>query len=253
MSIPTVGPMPPHPLRDDPNFADVAAVWVEYLATIFTPDLNAFGPALVDAAADANYFSVSTTAVTIGTGAKTFAVSTGKRYAAGTDVKIVSASDPANLYMYGIVLSYDVGDGTLIVGVTSLLGSGQTKNDWVISLSGPPGADGGGAWTNPVITGTITEDVYVITDGASVAINPEDGSIQTWTLGANRTPTITMVDGQSVTLMIADGSAYTVNWSSIAPVWSGGSAPTLPTAGYAVIEVWKVGGAIYMAHVGNVA
>lgn len=253
MPIPVVDPLPPAPVRSDPNFASVAEVWVQHLADTYTPQLNAFATALVDAAADANYLALSTTSITIGSGVKLFSIPTGKRFAAGTDVKIVSASDPANLFMYGIVLNYDVGDGDLTVLITQLLGSGQTKSDWIIHLSGPPGADSGGAWTNPVITGTITEDVFAITDGASVAINPEDGSIQTWTLGANRTPTITMVAGQSVTLMIADGTAYTVNWSSIAPVWSGGSAPTLPTTGYAVIEVWKVGGVIYMAHVGNVA
>jgi len=53
--------------------------------------------------------------------------------------------------------------------------------------------------------------------------------------------------------MIDDGSAFTVTWSSIPIVWSGGSAPTLETSGYTVVELWKVGTTIYGALVGTVS
>lgn len=97
------------------------------------------------------------------------------------------------------------------------------------------------------------ETVYAITDGASVSINPANGTIQTWTLGSNRTPTASsFASGQSVTLMIA-GTTNTVTWSSIGVVWVGGSAPTLPTTGYGIIELWKVNSTVYGASVGNVA
>ena len=36
-------------------------------------------------------------------------------------------------------------------------------------------------------------------------------------------------------------------------VWVGGSAPTLATTGYTVVELWKVGSTIYGAHTGDVA
>lgn len=108
--------------------------------------------------------------------------------------------------------------------------------------------------TDPAIVGTITEDVFTITDGASVNIDPGNGSIQVWTLGANRTPTATnFAAGESVTLMIADGTAYSVTWTTIAVTWVGGSAPTLPTTGYGVIVLWKVGTIMYGKSVGNVA
>lgn len=100
----------------------------------------------------------------------------------------------------------------------------------------------------------VIDTVFAITDGASVDINPVNGGIQTWTLGANRTPTATsFAAGQSVTLMIADGTAYAVTWSTIGVVWVGGTAPTLPTTGYGVIELWKVGSTVYGAYVGAVA
>jgi hypothetical protein len=101
---------------------------------------------------------------------------------------------------------------------------------------------------------TAVETVYAITDGASVDINPANGGIQTWTLGANRTPTAaSFASGQSVALMIADGTAFAVTWTTMGVVWVGGTAPSLPTTGYGVIELWKVGSTIYGAYVGAVA
>lgn len=108
--------------------------------------------------------------------------------------------------------------------------------------------------TDPAIIGAILEDVFTITDGASVDIDPGNGTIQLWTLGANRTPTATnFAAGESVTLMINDGTAYSVTWSTIGVVWVGGSAPALATSGYTVIELWKVSTTVYGAIVGTVA
>lgn len=105
---------------------------------------------------------------------------------------------------------------------------------------------------NPAFDGSYTEDVFTISDGGSVDIDPANGTIQVWTLGANRSPTASnFAAGHSVTLMIADGSAYAITWPSV--TWVGGNAPTLATAGYTVIELWKVGSTLYGALVGGVA
>lgn len=112
---------------------------------------------------------------------------------------------------------------------------------------------------DPAITGTILEDVYTITDGAAFEVDPGNGSVQLITLGANRTPKATnFVAGESVTLMVDDGTAYTLTWSDTTwgtsgVVWVGGSAPTLATSGYTVIQFWKVGTQVYGAKVGEVA
>lgn len=104
--------------------------------------------------------------------------------------------------------------------------------------------------TNKTITGT-KETVYTITDGAGFEINPANGGIQVITLGASRTPAATnFTAGQSVTLMINDGSAYSITWSTVGVTWVGGTAPTLDTTKYTVIELWKVGSTIYGALVG---
>jgi hypothetical protein len=113
--------------------------------------------------------------------------------------------------------------------------------------------------TDPAIIGTILEDVFTITDGAAFEIDPGNGSIQLITLGANRTPKGTnFAAGEAVTLMVDDGSAYTLTWSDSTFGTSGvswktdsGSAPTLNTTGYTVIVLWKVGTQVYGARVGN--
>ena len=110
--------------------------------------------------------------------------------------------------------------------------------------------------TDPTITGTILEDVYTITDGAAFEIDPGNGSIQLITLGDNRTPKATnFAAGESVTLMVLDGTAYALTWTDTTfgtsgVTWVGGTAPTLDTTKYTVIELWKVGSQVYGALVG---
>lgn len=102
--------------------------------------------------------------------------------------------------------------------------------------------------------GNYTETVFTVTDGATVNLNPNNGPIQTWTLGANRTPgQANWAAGQSITLMIDDGSAFSVTWTTLGVVWKsgGGTAPTLNTTGLTVIALWKVGTTIYGARVGD--
>jgi hypothetical protein len=110
--------------------------------------------------------------------------------------------------------------------------------------------------TDPAIIGAIAEDVYTISDGAAFEIDPGNGTIQLITLGASRTPKATnFAAGESVTLMVLDGSAYTLTWTDATfggsgVVWVGGTAPTLDTTKYTVIELWKVGTQVYGALVG---
>ena len=105
-----------------------------------------------------------------------------------------------------------------------------------------------------VLNDGYTEEVFAITDGATVNLDPNDGSIQTWTLGASRTPgQANWAAGQTLTLLVDDGSAHTITWSTLAVVWKtdGGVAPTLETTGVTVIVLWKVDTTIYGARVGD--
>ncbi len=112
--------------------------------------------------------------------------------------------------------------------------------------------------TSPTLSGATfndgyTEEVFAVS-GTTPALSPTNGSIQTWTLSGNSTPTAgTWAAGQSITLMVDDGSAFTITWSSVAVTWKtdGGVAPTLNTGGFTVIVLWKVGATIYGARVGD--
>jgi hypothetical protein len=159
--------------------------------------------------------------------------------------------------------SFDGSQGTAGQALTSA-GSGNTPT-WsdVVTPTGTQTLTNK-TLTSPVLTtattsgkftfgGAIDETVFAVT-GTTPALSPSNGTIQTWTLSGNSTPTAGTFDaGESMTLMIDDGTAYTVTWSSVPITWVGGTAPTLATTGYTVIELWKVGSTIYGALVGTVA
>lgn len=96
----------------------------------------------------------------------------------------------------------------------------------------------------------VVETVYAIS-GTTPALDPANGTIQTWTLSGNSTPTDSLAAGESITLMIDDGTAYTITWPTMTWVNNAGAAPTLATSGYTVIALWKVGTTLYGALVGD--
>ena len=111
----------------------------------------------------------------------------------------------------------------------------------------------GGTFSGVTLNDGYTEEVFAVT-GTTPALSPTNGSIQTWTLSANSTPTAgTWAAGQSMTLMIDDGTDFTVTWSSLPVTWktNGGFAPLLNTTGLTAIVLWKVGTIIYGARVGD--
>lgn len=105
--------------------------------------------------------------------------------------------------------------------------------------------------TNKTITG-YTETVFAVT-GTTPALSPTNGSIQTWTLSANSTPTAgTWAAGQSLILGVT-ASSFTVTWPSV--VWSkvggSGAAPTLTSTGVNWVILWKVGTTVYGSFLGT--
>lgn len=144
--------------------------------------------------------------------------------------------------------------GVTITGAcaaTSFSGDGSSLTSLPADATKMPLA--GGTFTGEVIfQKEITETVFAITDASSVALDPINGMIQTWTLGANRTATDSLSTGQSMLLIItASSSNYTLTWPTMK--WSGGSAPTLGGANPTAIELFKVGSQLYGATVGDLS
>ena len=123
---------------------------------------------------------------------------------------------------------------TNAVTVGSLISTGTTTTDGL------------------ALSGRVTEEVFAVT-GTTPALDPQNGTIQTWTLSGNSTPTFDagFTAGASITLMIDDGAAYSITWPTTQ--WAGGSAPSLATTGYTVVELWRVGATYYGALVGEMS
>lgn len=96
------------------------------------------------------------------------------------------------------------------------------------------------AWTGKHKFKEVGGTTYNLT---GTEIDPANGDTQYKTLAANTTLTEVLEDGQYVTLMIDDGSAYTITWP--ATTWINGAAPTLKTTGYTTVVLWKVGSTLY--------
>ncbi|MEY2909076.1 MAG: hypothetical protein RLZZ602_1599 [Pseudomonadota bacterium] len=143
----------------------------------------------------------------------------------------------------GVQASLVSGTSIKSINSTSLLASGDLA--LVAATSGTA--------SGLTLNDGYTEEVFAVT-GTTPALSPTNGSIQTWTLSGNSTPTAgTWAEGQSITMMIDDGSAYTITWTTLGVVWKtdAGSAPTLNTSGFTAIALWKVGSTIYGARVGD--
>lgn len=112
------------------------------------------------------------------------------------------------------------------------------------------------SWTAQQTFKEVKDTVHTITDGAAFEIDPANGSVQTVTLGASRTPAATNFEaGQVVLLGIDDGTGYAITWTTVAVTWVKGggtaSAPALATTGYTWVLLWKVGSTIYGCEVGK--
>jgi hypothetical protein len=98
--------------------------------------------------------------------------------------------------------------------------------------------------SNPVITGSITEEVAV----CDLALEPDNGTIQTYTATGDVTFTDGLSDGQFLTLILTNGG-NAITYPTI--TWWGGEAPTLGTTDKLFFE--KIGSTLYGSHVGSIA
>ena len=109
--------------------------------------------------------------------------------------------------------------------------------------------------TDIILDGSVTEQVYAWTETTGAVtgeLEPAEGTVQTVTLTGNITSlTDNVAAGESITLGIDDGTAYTIAWPTITWVNNAGAAPTLATSGYTWVAIWKVSTTLYGALVGD--
>lgn len=96
----------------------------------------------------------------------------------------------------------------------------------------------------------LVETVFALT-GTTPEINPDNGTIQTWTLTGNSTPTFDLDSGEGVTLLVDDGTSYTITWPSVTWINNAGAAPTLSETVKTVIVLFQVGATVYGSLAGN--
>ena len=104
--------------------------------------------------------------------------------------------------------------------------------------------------TSPIFAGSITEEVFTLPSSTTPELDPADGTVQKWTLTGASAPTEVFADGESITLMIDDGTASTITWPTMTWVNNAGAAPTLATTGFTTVALWHFG-TLYGALVGD--
>jgi len=120
------------------------------------------------------YNDTSTSSVAIGTGSKTFTVSSAKPYQAGTPLRIADAADPSTNFMDTVVTSYS--GTTLVVNSIGYGGSG-TKTSWTINIGGAKTVDGtlglsqGGTGATTASDARTNIDVYSKSEADSRYLN----------------------------------------------------------------------------------
>jgi FlaG/FlaF family flagellin (archaellin) len=96
-----------------------------------------------------------------------------------------------------------------------------------------------------------TEQTYAVA-GTSPSLSNSNGTVQTHSLTGTTAYSDGLSNGQSITLMIENSGGHAATWPSVTWVNNGGSAPDLVSTGdYTVVALWKTGGVLYGALVGD--
>jgi len=225
MSLTPLTPMPTPPSRssDNTTFVTAADAWVAAEANLVT-EFNATLLQIPAQVSPANFNTVSTTSVLIGTGSKTLTVEAGKILFVGQWLLVASTASPSN-YMVGQCTAYNGTTGSLTVNVSYISGSG-TLASWTVGPSPAPNANVNvRAVTAGTTSGTITPDSANADQYNLIGLNGAT------TIAA---PSGTPVQGQKLMLRIKDnGTSQTLTWNATYKPFGTVALPTATTLGKA--------------------
>lgn len=214
--------LPSPPSTNDPaNFASKADVLLASLST-FVTEANATATAMnLNSTTD-----TSASSVLIGTGAKSFTVSTGKSFQPGMYLVIADTAAPSANSMFGQITSYDTATGALVVSVSTVKGSG-TKTAWTISQSSAGGAAAGAnsditelnGLTNGIVGTAGAQTIAGVKTFTSMPVMPVQSMVRVnGSSGAGSTNTAirrfaTTVTSQGTDITFAQSAASGDSWT----------------------------------------
>ena len=110
----------------------------------------------------------------------------------------------------------------------------------------------GGTMTGNLTLAAYTEKVATLATSGTIALNPSTGTTLSCAAAGTVTFTDSLSSGQSISLLLTNGSSYTINWPTTTWVTAAGNtAPTLSASNTLVF--WKISTTLYGALVGKSA
>jgi hypothetical protein len=110
----------------------------------------------------------------------------------------------------------------------------------------------GGTMTGNLTLDAYTEKVATLATSGTIALNPSTGTTLSCAAAGTVTFTDSLSSGQSISLLLTNGSSYTINWATTTWVTAAGNtAPTLSASNTLVF--WKISSTLYGALVGKSA
>jgi hypothetical protein len=157
----------------------------------------------------------------------TFNVQTNLRFVANDFVKVIATASPAN-YVYGRVVSYTAGTGTLIINPLQSVGTG-TFSAWTVELQGQNGTTGSASSSGS--SGTSGSAGTSATSGTSASSGSSGTSGSAGTSASSGSSGTSGTSGSSGTSAVQGGQGPTGASGAQGPTGQGGSSGTSGSSG----------------------
>ena len=157
----------------------------------------------------------------------------------------------------GTDVSSTVANGTTTPVITLNLPTASATNRGALSSTDWSTFNGKLSTTGGTMTGLLTLDAYTekvatLATSGTIALNPSTGTTLSCAAAGTVTFTDSLSSGQSISLLLTNGSSYTINWPTTTWVTAAGNtAPTLSASNTLVF--WKISTTLYGALVGKSA